>query len=139
MKHTTYTKLFFSAAFVAYSLAAFAQNNSFLQPVERATARALAKSAVHVQVTLAKPVYMSEVMFRPVRGGKDTVIRVDYKQAACRGRLSAQKTYVQVPASCIAYEKYEVSQVNLTFADGRRVTKTGKSVEQKNQTAWIKL
>lgn len=112
---------------------------SLSEQINRATTQALAKNAVQVQVKLAKPVYMSDVMFRPIRGGKDTVIRVDYKQTKCTGRLSAQKTHVVVPASCVASEKYKAAQIHLTFADGSQVKKSGKAVQMQNQVAHIRL
>ncbi|MBP5404201.1 MAG: hypothetical protein J6Y17_03830 [Elusimicrobiaceae bacterium] len=108
------------------------------EPVNRATAKAIAATAVQVYVKLAKPVYMSDVMFRPVRG-KDTVIRVDYKEQTCIGRLSAKKTYVVVPLSCVADEKYKAAKINLVFANGLPVQKTGNAVENQGKVAYIRL
>ena len=105
------------------------------EQVNRAAADALAKMQVQVHVKLAKPVYISDVMLRPMRGGKDTVIRTDYKVQTCTGRLSVQKTYVRVPASCIKVKNYTVSQIRLTFADGRQIQKSARAViEQQKQT-----
>ena len=106
--------------------------------VDRAAAKAVATTAVRVHVKLARPVYMSDVMFRPVRG-QDMVIRVDYKEQTCIGRLSAQKTYVVVPTSCVADEKYKAAKLNLIFANGRPVQKTGKAVENQGKVAYIHL
>jgi len=105
----------------------------------RITANALAEVTVQVRVKLAKPVYMSDVMFRPVRGGKNVVVRTDYKEQKCTGRLSAQKTHVVVPVSCAVAEDYKVEQVSLTFADGKQVKKSGKAVELKDKSAHIRL
>ena len=106
--------------------------------VNRAAAKALAKTAVRVQVQLAKPVYMSEVMFRRPRT-QDTVISVDYKQVICTGRLSSQKTHVYVPLACVQDEKYKAASVRLTFADGQQVKKSGKDVEMQAKFARIRI
>ena len=115
----------------------WAQNLS--TQLERIAVNAVAKSAVQVHVKLAKPVYMSDVMFRPVRGGKDTVIRIDYKEQKCTGRLAAQKTHVVVPVSCVQDEKYKATQVRLTFADGSQLKKPGKVVQVQDELAHIRL
>ena len=82
---------------------------------------------------------MSDMMFRPVRG-KDVVIRTDYKQITCQGRLSAQKTHVWVPTSCVVEKKYRISKVRVTFSDGSTVEKPGQNVKRKNdQMSYIKL
>ena len=125
-------------AVIILSVPALCAATTLGERLERATASTLAKSTVHVQVKLAKPVYMSEVMFRPVRG-RDTVIRVDYKQTKCSGRLSAQKTHVYVPLSCVMQGKYRASKIALTFYDGRQVQAFGKSVEMLEDKAFIRL
>lgn len=127
------------AVFVVLSIPALGLSATLSEQLERVTAQALAKRTVAVQVKLAKPVYMSDVMFRPIRGGKDTVIRVDYKQTKCTGRLSAQKTHVVVPALCVATEDYKAAQIQLTFADGSRIKKSGKAVQVQNNVARIAL
>ena len=109
------------------------------EQLERATARTLAKSVVAVHVKLSKPVYMSDVMFRPLRGAKDTVIRLDYKEQICTGRLSAQKTHVVVPARCVSNEEYKATQIRLIFADGSQIKKSGKAVAVQNKVAHIRL
>ena len=106
--------------------------------IDHATARALTQSTVEVRVKLAKPVYMSEVMFRPVRG-RDTVIRIDYKEQTCTGRLSVHKTHVVVPSSCVQDGKYKVTKISLTFANGHQVKKTGQSVQVQDKLANIRL
>ncbi len=109
-------------------------------PITRATVRALAQSAVKVEVKLAKPVYISDVMFRPVRGGKDTVIRVDHKTKSCQGRLAAQKTHVIVPARCVAAEgEFNVTKLRLTFSDGNQVVKQKKALQIQGPIARIRL
>ncbi len=127
------------AVLVVLSIPALGLSATLSEQINRAAANAFAKSTVAVQVKLAKPVYMSDVMLRPVRGTKDTVISVDYKQAKCTGRLSAQKTHVIVPASCVQDEKYKAAQIRLTFADGSQVKKSGKAVQVQNQVAHIRL
>lgn len=112
---------------------------TFSEKLDRAATRALAQTAVKVHVTLAKPVYMSEVMFRPVRGGKDVVVRTDYKEQTCTGRLSAQKTHVAVPVSCVQNEQYKAEQITLTFADGRNIQKSAQAVRLHKQAAHIFL
>lgn len=106
--------------------------------VERAAARAVAQHTVHVRVQLAKPVYMSDVMYRPVRG-KDMIIRTDYKEQKCVGILAAQKTQVLVPSSCVSDEEYRVFRINIFFPNGKRVTKAGKSIEVQERVARIRL
>ena len=121
------------------SIPALGLSTTLSEQLERAAARALAQNTVAVQVKLAKPVYMSDVMLRLVRGGKDTVIRVDYKQAKCTGRLSAQKTHVVVPMLCVVSEDYKAAQIRLTFADGSQIKKSGKAVQVQNNVAHIHL
>ncbi len=106
--------------------------------VERATAQALVKNTVHVQVKLAKPVRMSDVMFRRPRS-KDVVIRVDYKQTQCTGRLSFTKTHVYVPLSCVQDGKFRAANVQLTFADGSQLHKTAQAVTTYEEVASIRL
>ena len=125
--------------FIILSIPALGLSATLSEQLTRATAQAFAKSTVQVQVKLAKPVYMSDVMLRPIRGGKDTVIRVDYKQTKCTGRLSARETHVYVPLSCVQDEKYKAAQVHLTFADGSQIKKSGKSVEVQEKLARIRL
>ena len=106
--------------------------------LERMTARALVQSVVAVEVKLAKPIHMSDVMFRRPRG-KDVVIRVDYKQARCTGYLSAQNTYVYVPVSCVEDEGYKASHLSLTFADGNKIQRSGKNVEYRGKVALVRI
>lgn len=127
------------AVLVVLSIPTLGLCASLSEQINRVAAQALAKSSVQVHVKLAKPVYMSDVMFRPVRGTKDTVIRVDYKEQKCTGRLSAQKTHVVVPASCVVDEKYKAAQIHLTFADGSQVKKSGKAVHVQDNVAHIRL
>lgn len=108
------------------------------ESVSRMAANAFTRNTVKVDVKLAKPVYMSDLMCRPVRG-EDMVVRVDYKQTTCTGILSAQKTQVYVPLSCVADGKYKASQINLTFADGSRVSKNHKSIKYQGKRAFIRL
>ena len=122
------------------SVPALCVANQLTDQITRATARALAQNNVKVEVKLAKPVHMSDVMFRPVRGGKDVVIRVDYKEKSCTGRLSAQSKDVVVPAQCVASEgDYHLSKMRLTFADGSQVVKQKKALQTQGQIARIRL
>ena len=120
------------------SIPALGLSTTLSDQLERATVHALAKSSVQVRVKLAKPVYMSDVMFRRPRG-KNVVIRVDYKEQTCTGRLSAQETYVVVPTSCVQDKKYKAEKISLTFADGRFVQKTGKAVQLQDELAFVRL
>ena len=104
----------------------------------RATAHAFAKSTVQVHIQLAKPVYMSDVMFRRPRG-KNVVIYTDYKEQTCTGRLSAQATHVSVPLSCVQDDKYKAEKISLTFADGRRINKTAQALHVHEKSAHIVL
>ena len=115
--------LFFPAWCMAQDL-----NKSLARAVESAFIR----QQVKVDIKFAKPVYMSDVMLRPVRGGKDTVIRKDYKQVTCFGRLSKLGTYVYVSTSCVTEKKYHIEKVRLTFADGTIVEQLGSSVRRKD-------
>lgn len=121
------------------SIPALGLSTTLSEQLERAATQAFAKSTVQVHVKLAKPVYMSDVMFRPVRGGKDTVIRVDYKQTKCTGRLSAQKTHVVVPMLCVVSEDYKAARIELTFADGSQIQKSGEAVKVQKNVAHIRL
>ena len=127
------------AVLFVLSLPAWCAADRFSDQLTRATAHALAKSTVQVHVKLAKPVYMSDVMFRPVRGTKDTVIRTDYKEQTCTGHLSAQETHVLVLLSCVVDDKYKAAQVSVKFADGSWVKKSGKAVEMQDKFAVIRL
>lgn len=106
--------------------------------IERAAARMLAKNTVAVEVKLAKPVYMSDVMYRRPRG-KNVVIRVDYKQTHCRGRLAEQQTQVYVPLSCVAEDDYKAAEVFITFFDGKKIHKSGKHVQYQDKIALIRI
>ncbi|MBO5911063.1 MAG: hypothetical protein J6Q05_02585 [Elusimicrobiaceae bacterium] len=125
--------------FVVLSIPTVGLSSTLSDQLERVAANALTRATVQVQVKLAKPIYMSDVMFRPVRGGRDTVIRVDYKEQTCTGHLSAQETHVIVPVSCVQDDNYKADQINLMFADGRQIKKTGKSVVLQNKQAHIRL
>ncbi len=120
------------------SIPALGLSATFSEQLERVTAQALAKTAVQVHVKLAKPVYMSDVMFRRPRG-KNIVIRVDYKEQKCTGRLSAEKTHVIVPVSCVQNSKYKAAQVHLTFFNGKQIKKSGKSIEIQDELALVRL
>ncbi len=98
----------------------------------------LGKNEVLVSLKFAKPVYMSDVMFRRPRG-KDMVIRVDYKQKSCRGVVDQSGDRVYVPVTCLKQDGYKVSNVQLTFANGTKVKKTGTSIEKKGDVAQIHL
>ena len=115
-------------------LFAQAQNSALNQAVDRAVSTQT--SFVKVWVKLTKPVYMSEVMFRRPRC-KDTVIRIDYKEQECTGRLSVQKTHVWVPASCVQDGKYNASRVKMTFADGSSIQKSAEAVQTVGKQARI--
>lgn len=127
-------KKLLSILVVTFPLLSYAQNSALNQAVDRAVSTQT--SFVKVWVKLAKPVYMSEVMFRRPRC-KDTVIRVDYKEQKCTGRLSAQKTHVWVPASCVKDGKYNAAQVKMTFADGSSIQKSAQAVQTVGQQARI--
>ena len=120
------------------SIPAFGLSATLSDQLERVAAQTLAKSSVQVHVKLAKPVYMSDVMFRRPRG-KNVVIRVDYKEQKCTGHLSAQETHVVVPVSCVQAGNYKAAQVNLTFANGKQVKKSGKSVKVQDELAFVRL
>ena len=122
------------------SVPALCVANHLNDQITRATNRAFAKNTVKVEVKLAKPVHMSDVMFRPVRGGKDVVIRVDYKEKSCTGRLSEHGKEVVVPAQCVASEgAFLLSKMRLTFADGRQVVKQKKALQTQGPIARIRL
>lgn len=108
------------------------------EQINRAAANAYAQSTVQVQVKLAKPVYMSDMMFRRPRG-KDVLIRTDYKENTCTGRLSAQRTHVIVPVACVQDRKYKVEQIRLTFADGRKIKKSVQALHLHEKSAHIAL
>ncbi len=127
------------AVLFVLSIPALGLSTTLSEQLERTAAQALAKITVQIHVKLAKPVYMSDVMFRPVRGTKDTVIRVDYKEQTCTGRLSVHKTHVLLPTSCVQDGNYKAAQVHLTFADGSSIKKSGKSVEVQEKLAHIRL
>ena len=118
----------------------FAQKVPLSKQIERAVAQAVAgrDTYVSVQVKLAKPVYMSDVMFRRPRC-KDMVIRVDYKQKSCTGQLSARQEYVSVPSSCVEDGKYRAAKVIVAFADGQKVTKSRKDIQTRKNSARIYL
>ena len=118
----------------------FAQKMPFSVSIERAVAQAVANqdASVSVQVKLAKPVYMSDVMFRRPRC-KNMVIDMDYKQKSCMGRLSARKDYVSVPTSCVKDGKYHAFRVTLSFTNGKKVTKSGKDIKFQKEGARIYL
>ena len=127
------------AVLFVLSIPALGLSTTLSEQLERVATQALAKSCVQVHVKLAKSVYMSDVMFRPVRGTKDTVIRTDYKQIKCTGHLSAQKNHVVVPASCVVSEDYKAAQIRLTFADGNQIQKSASAVKLQNKVAHIAL
>lgn len=106
------------------------------QRVQRMATQAITRMTVKVSVKLAKPIYMSDVMFRRPRG-KNIIIGTDYKQATCTGVLSDKQVYV--PASCVVDKNYQPSRVTLTFADGHNVHKAGQSVKQIGDVAVIAL
>lgn len=122
------------------SVPALCVANQLTDQITRATNRAFANNTVKVEVKLAKPVRMSDVMVRPVRGGHDMVIRVDYKAKACIGRLSEHGKEVVVPAQCVASEgAFFLSKMRLTFADGRQVVKQKKALQTQGPIARIRL
>lgn len=106
--------------------------------LDRTLTNAFTRMTVRVKVTLAKPVYMSDVMFRPVRG-KDVVIRTDYKEQTCTGLLSTQEMHVYVPLSCVQDANYKAEKINLTFADGRSVKKSAQALHLHENSAHIVL
>lgn len=126
------------AVLFVLSIPALCAAATLSEKVNRAAANALAQVAVQVRVKLAKPVYMSDLMLRPVRG-KDVVIRTDYKEQTCTGRLSTQGTQVSVPLSCVQDGNYKAEQISLTFADGRRVKKSSRSLRLHENSAQIAL
>ena len=126
------------AVLFVLSIPAFGLSTTLSEQLERVTTQALAKSSVQVHVKLAKPVYMSDVMFRRPRG-KNVVIRVDYKEQKCTGHLSAQNTHVILPASCVQEGNYKAAQVNLTFANGKQVKKSCKAVQLQDELAFVRL
>ena len=126
------------AALVVLSIPMWGIAATFSEKLDRTLANALAKITVQVKVTLAKPVYMSDVMFRRPRGA-NVVIRTDYKEQTCTGRLSAQETHVYVPLSCVQDGKYKAEEISLTFADGRRVKKSAQALHLHKNSAHIAL
>lgn len=126
------------AVLFVLSIPALGLSATFSEQLERAAAQAFANHTVAVQVKLAKPIYMSDVMYRPVRG-KDTVIGTDYKQTRCIGRLSAPETQVVVPLACVQDGKYHAVQIKLLFADGSQIQKSGHAVIKQQKWALIRL
>lgn len=118
----------------------FAQKVPLSKQIERAVAQAVAgrDMYVSVQVKLAKPVYMSDLMVRRPRC-KDMVVSVDYKQKSCTGWLSAGQDYVSVPTSCVQDGKYRASKITVSLANGRQITKSGKAVQSRKDTSRIYL
>ncbi len=119
----------------------FAQQAPSLdKQVQRAVLQALSlgKNEVLVNLKFAKPVYMSDLMLRRPRV-KDMVIRVDYTQKSCRGVLDQSGDRVYVPVNCVKQDGYKVADVQLTFANGTKVKKTGTSIEKKGDVAQIYL
>ena len=122
--------------FMLLSIPVVSVAQSFEQRVQRAIAKAAVRPTVKVSVKLAKPVYMSDVMFRRPRG-KNMVIGTDYKQNTCTGVVSDKQVYV--PATCVVEKEYRPTQVILTFANGRNVQKAGRSVKRMGDVAVIAL
>ena len=122
--------------FMLLSIPIVSVAQSFEQRFQRTIAQAAVRPTVKVSVKLAKPIYMSDVMFRRPRG-KNMVIGMDYKQNTCTGVVSNKQVYV--PATCVVEKNYHPAQVTLTFANGRNVQKTGRSVKRVGDVAVISL
>ena len=119
-----------------FPLFGYAQNSALDKALDRAVAAQTA--SVHVWVRLAKPVYISDVMFRRPRG-KNIVIRTDYKEKQCLGRLSAQEKQVYVPLACVAEDKYRADEMRITFANKQTVQKSANDLQFTKTAAYIKL
>ncbi|MBP5617344.1 MAG: hypothetical protein J6X06_06155 [Elusimicrobiaceae bacterium] len=116
-----------AALFVSTALSVQAAPASLQTRIARAV---LSKaSTVNVTATLLKPVYMSDVMFRPPRG-RNEIISYKRKINTCQGRLSQSGTYVYIPAACVLAADYQLEHVALAFQNGRTFTRS------KDQVAW---
>ena len=120
------------------SIPALGLSTTLSEQLERVTAQVLSASSVQVRVKLAKPVYMSDVMFRRPRC-KNVVIGFDYKQVQCRGYLSAQGTQVYVPLSCVSDKNYKAAEVSVIFPDGKKISKSGTHVQYQSKIALIRI
>ena len=126
------------AVLIVLSVPVLCAATTLSETLNRVLTAAQAKMTVHVKVTLAKPVYMSDVMFRRPRG-TNVVIRTDHKEQTCTGRLSAQETHVYVPLSCVQDGKYKAEEISLTFSNGRHVKKTAEALHLHENFAHIAL
>ena len=110
------------------------------QQVTRAVSKAISHQPVHVdvQIKLAKPIYMSDYMWRRPRC-KDVIIRWEQKENSCTGTLRTDLQRVYIPATCAQEEKYRISQVEITFANGRKLQTSGKAVRILKDKAFIAL
>ncbi len=131
-------KFVLSAAFACLGTAALAQQ-AFEPSLARAVAQAqlLREAAVEVSATLAKPVKMSDVMFRRPRGA-DMVIRTDYKTTSCKGTLDQSLTRVYVPTVCVAQEGYTLAKLTLVFANGIRAQGTQNTVQTLGEVSFVR-
>ncbi len=140
MKYTTYLKLVLGAFLISMPLATFAQLSARVERVAssaQAQAQQLQEAYVTVTATLKKPVKMSNVMCRPVRGCKDQVISYETKINTCRGTLEQSGQRVYVIADCVSRKDYTLSSVKLQFSNGKVAAGTGRAVSIKEDVAYV--
>lgn len=106
--------------------------------IEQAVVQAQQAPLVNVKATLVKPVYMSELMFRPPHD-KDQVVSYKKKTTECQGVLSELDRRIYVPTACISTKDYKLFQVILTFGNGRVITNHASSVMVTDEISFISL
>lgn len=140
MKYTTYLKLLLGTLLISMPLATFAQLSTRVERVVSAAqtqAQQLQQAAVTVTATLKKPVKMSDMMCRPVRGCKDQIISYETKTNTCRGTLEQGGQRVYVTADCVSKKDYALSSVKLQFSNGKVAMGTGRAVSVKEDVAYV--
>jgi len=145
MKHKNYLTLVLGALLISMPLVSFAQQTRLSAKVERATlaaqdqAQQLREATVTVTATLKKPVKMSDVMFRPVRGGRDQVISYETKKHTCQGTLDQSGKRVYISADCVNKKGFTLSSVKLHFANGKVATGTKRAVYVQKEIAYVSV
>ena len=140
MKYKTYLKLMLGAFLISMPLATFAQLSTHVERVvttAQIQTQQLQQAAVTVTATLKKPVKMSDMMCRPVRGCKDQIISYETKTNICRGTLERGGQRVYITADCVRKKDYTLSAVKLQFANGKVATGTGRAVSIKEDVAYV--
>ena len=126
----------FISLLTATPLVAQNLNHKVTRTVDQAVLARTAK--VQVQVKLAKPVRMSDVMFRRPRG-KDIIIDWKQKENTCTGTLHTGLQRVYVPAPCVQEDNYQIAQIKMTFPNGKQLQTSAKSVRITKEKAFIAL